>query len=127
MSLTKNKERALAALLSSKTMEEAAQKCNLSMRSLRNYKNDPEFAAALDAAEHEKLGNVVRMLSSGFTETIESLQEIIRNGVAESARVAASRAVLEYGLRYNEAFEIHKRLDALEAQIREARGEGWSK
>lgn len=54
MALTQNQQKAIAALLSSPSREEAARKCGLTSRTLRAYFQNNEFCEAYRSAFQER-------------------------------------------------------------------------
>ena len=49
---------------------------------------------------------------------MDALQAIVRDdAAADPARVAAARALLDYGLKFAELTDINKRLDRLEGML----------
>ena len=58
------------------------------------------------------------MISAGYADTVDALQAIVRDdAAADPARVAAARALLDYGLKFAELTDINKRLDRLEGML----------
>lgn len=113
--MTPNQRKALAALLSCNSRAAAARQCGLSMRTLQNYEQDPEFAAALEAGRREMLADAAHRMAAGYSQTVDALQDLALNeSTADAARVAAARALLEYGLKFAEISDINRRLDKLE-------------
>ena len=60
MALTQNQQKAIAALLSSPSREDAARKCGLTSRTLRVYFQNDEFCDAYRAAFQELTENATR-------------------------------------------------------------------
>ena len=49
---------------------------------------------------------------------MDTLQEIVENpDTPDASRVAAARALLDYGLKFAELTDINKRLDRLEGML----------
>lgn len=116
--LTANQRRALAALLASKSRAEASRRCGLGLRTLQDYEKIPEFAEALEKGRREALADAAHRIAAGYSETVDTLQEIVQNpATPDASRVAAARVLLEYGLKYAEMTDINKRLDRLEGMI----------
>lgn len=54
-------------------------------------------------------------MAAGYSDTVDALQAIVRDdAAADAARVAAARALLEYGLKFAELTDVNRRLDKLE-------------
>lgn len=113
--LTANQRRALAALLASKSRAEASRRCGLGLRTLQDYEKIPEFAEALEKGRREALADAAHRIAAGYSETVDTLQEIVQNpATPDASRVAAARVLLEYGIKYAEMTDINRRLDKLE-------------
>ena len=116
--MTPNPNKALAALLTCKSRTEAARACGLSTKTLQGYEKLPEFADALERGRREALADAAHRMAAGYSDTVDALQAIVRDdAAADPARVAAARALLEYGLRFAEITDINKRLDKLEEML----------
>ena len=113
--MTPNQNKALAALLTCKSRTEAARVCGLSTKTLQGYEKDPVFVDALERGRREALADAAHRISAGYSDTVDALQAIVQDdSAADPARVAAARALLEYGLRFAELTDVNKRLDRLE-------------
>lgn len=57
-------------------------------------------------------------MAAGYSGTIDALQTIVQDdAAADPARVAAARALLEYGLKFAELTDVNRRLDKLEGLL----------
>ena len=116
--MTPNQNKALAALLTCKSRTEAARACGLSTKTLQGYEKLPEFAEALERGRREALADAAHRMAAGYSDTVDALQAIVQDGAAaDPARVAAARALLEYGLKFAELTDVNKRLDRLEGML----------
>lgn len=116
--MTPNQRKALAALLTCKSRAEASRECGLAVRTLQEYEKIPEFAEALETGRRAALADAAHRMAAGYTQTVDALQAIVQNEeTADASRVAAARALLEYGLKFAELTDINKRLDKLEAML----------
>ncbi len=110
---TANREKALAALLESATITDAANKCGLNEKTLRRYLDDAEFQREFRAARRVVFEqNIVRLqsLHAGAVETLE------RNLTCEnpSVEVRAAQIVIEGSRKDFETLDILQRLETLE-------------
>lgn len=118
IAITKNQERALAALLSCPTQEAAAAKAGISSRTLRNYLKDPEFAETYRKASSQLITTATLQIQRGLAPAIGTLREIAEDREAStSARIQAARGLLEYGIRLSELGDIYARIEALETSM----------
>jgi hypothetical protein len=110
---------AVAALLQSHSVAEAAQTIGVSARTLQRWKQDPAFSAALLDAQNEiffAACNEVRGLALDASRT---LGEILRDAEQPApSRVRASLAVLSLLLRTHAHEVVEARLTKLEAARR---------
>lgn len=112
-----SKEKVLAALLTSKTRKEAAKKAGVSERTVYEYLQDEEFARRYDEARRGLVKNATIQLQKGLAPAIDTLSAVVEDETAEPrTRIAAARALLEYGIKYSELSDIYARLDKLEGQ-----------
>ena len=115
--MTPKKEKALQALLMSRTRTEAAKKAGVSEPTLREYMKDPEFCAAYKAAAADIMDGATRQLQQSFAASIERLRQIVEDDEQSSkAHIQAARTLLEYGLKFTEFNDVLKELEAVEVE-----------
>ena len=115
MSLSENKQKAIAALLTCKTKEQAAEKAGISSRTLRTYFEDPAFLQAYRNAFGSLIDEATRHAQQTISPALDTLSEIMQDAdISHAARVSAARAALEFTLRLIEVNDIVPRLEALE-------------
>ena len=122
--MNKNKDKALAALLSSDTQLEAAEKSGLSVRTLRGYLDDPAFVAEYDRQRHQIVGDAARQIQIRLNDAVKTLHAIMTGDKPTPAareKIVAARTFMEFGLRYTELADIEARLTALEEQMEDER------
>jgi len=118
--LTARQEKAVVALITSKSLEEAAQKSGVSPKTLYRWRHeDPLFATAWHSARREALDAGVSALQSGVSEAVQVLRECLteRN---PHVRIRAALGLIEHGLAAHQSFELEQRI----RQLEEASGEG---
>lgn len=111
-----NHEKALAALLTSKTQAEAAEKCGIAERTLRDYLRDPEFSEEYARQRLELVTDAARLIQTKLSAAVSVLDEIMtskKRVTGARDRVSAAKAMLDYGLRYTEAVDIMPRMEKL--------------
>ena len=114
-------ERYLAALLSSRTQKEAAEKAGISPRWMREVMRDPEFSAEYKRRKAEVVDDATRHIQGIYEKAIKTLEGVIDSETATFRdKINASRAVLEYGQQLTETNEVISRLEDLE-RMTEAR------
>lgn len=114
-----NHEKALAALLTSSTQAEAAEKCGIAERTLRDYLRDPEFAEEYARQRKELVTDATRKIQTQMHAAIDVLAEIMNSKKRVTGardKVAAAKALLDYGLKYTSATDIMPRIERLWAE-----------
>lgn len=111
----KNKEKVLAALLSSDSQIEAAAKAGIAPRTLRDYLADPDFKAEYQRRKDQLISDATQAIQNGYQAAVVALRRITTDEKApEAARISAARTLLEYGLRFSELSEVLARITVLE-------------
>ena len=115
--LSAQKQRAIAALLTCKTQQEAADAAGISVRTINTYMNDPEFQREYGKAAGKLVEKATREIQMGLSEAITVLRSILDSLTAtDGSKISAARALLEFGLRLTETYDLMKRVEALEEQ-----------
>jgi hypothetical protein len=118
-SITTKQHKAIAALLSERTIGAAARKAGIAERTLYTWMNEPAFRAALRDVEKSIIDDVTRRLSAGQELALDALEKLIQSARHESTKLRASVAWLELSLKYKDMYDIDERLRALEAALHE--------
>lgn len=111
--LTPKQRATIAALLSQPTLSAAAKQVSVSRDAVYRWLKEPDFAAALVAAESEHLQSVQR----GMLAASESALVVLGNllvSESESIRLRAALGILEQTIRLRELIALDARLTALE-------------
>lgn len=111
-----SKEKALAALLTSTTRKEAAEKAGIAPRTLRAYLQDAEFSAEYRQRKGEIVDDAARRLQLAMQKAIGVLEKATDGKRTTAAALKASKLVLEYSARFITISDIMARLDAMEEQ-----------
>ena len=118
--LPANKIKAVEALASGATNEQAAKEADVTIRTLFRWKGQPDFAAELRRVNSEKLEAATLQLTSLLPNVILHLYSIGRDpDVAVTARVSALSTILSNALKLREHYSIEARLDELERRLEE--------
>lgn len=113
--LSAKQQRAILALLSTKSVSEAAQAAKVGERTLWRWLGEPMFRARLAGAEADMLDAATRRLLQLQDGAIETVQTIMQDAEASAGvRLRAAQAVLDYLLKLRELRNIEQRLAALE-------------
>jgi len=117
--LNGKKARALEALLSGKSVEEAAQQAGVSRTTLfRWLREDERFRDEYRRAGSQLMEGALRRLQQLCGEAVETLAEVMGEREATAAsRVTAAKATLELTLKIEEHRSLVNRLERLEASL----------
>jgi len=116
--LNVSQHRALEVLLVGGTDEQAAQAAGVNRRTISKWRNHhPGFADALTIARDEMLARTSARLHAATTIAVKALEEVARDVRNPSARVSASRAIIEFSQKSLELEEMELRLTALEERL----------
>jgi hypothetical protein len=109
------KEEAIVALLSTRSVEEAARTCNTPPRTLYRWLKDPEFDRAYRAARRRAFGQATARLQYGASAAASTLLKVMLDpGTPASTKVRAAECVLSHGAKAIEIEDIEARVAALE-------------
>lgn len=116
--LTPRQRRFVTAMLTARTIAEAAAAVGVTERTGLRYLSLPDVKAALAAALDDALGQVARLAVAAMTEALETLESIHQDANAPAgARVSAARAVFEGGPKLREARVLADRMSEIETKL----------
>jgi hypothetical protein len=119
----RKKDEAIIALLSQRTIEDAARACNTPARTLYNWLKEPEFEAAYRAARRQAYGQSISRLQQGSTAAATTLLKVMVDvATPPSTRVRAAEAVLSHAAKAIEIEDLDVRLRELEAAAEANKG-----
>jgi hypothetical protein len=112
------REKAITALLASRSVESAARKTGVSARTLSRWMTDGEFRAAYQAAKKEFLRAGIGNLARLVFDASQVLGDVARQkGRAyQSARATAACAIIRLSLDASLMDDIEERVRRLEEQ-----------
>ena len=130
--LTSKQLRAIAALLTTNTREEAAAAAGVSPATLYRWLKEPAFREEYRAERSRAVGQVMGELLARASSAISVLGDGLEDDDV-GARLRAARATLDYVFkgveierRLQEQEELEARLDSIEAALEARReGRGW--
>lgn len=115
---TRKQEIAIAALLSSPTIAEAALAVGVGEQTLWRWQQEPDFKEAFRDAKKQVLSQAITNLQCNVGEAAATLKSIMTDKESPaSSRIQAARTILEYAFKGLESEEIIARLEAIEAAI----------
>ena len=110
--MTHKQTQALAALLTQPTKEKAARAAGIGLTTLKRYLADPEFQEEYQKAVADLIEDAATAAKQSLNPALSCLREIVTR--KDANRIAASRSLIEYGLKLIETFDIVKKIDELE-------------
>jgi hypothetical protein len=119
MALSVKHLRAIQALLSSATLDQAAEKAGVDPVTLRRWRRQPTFQRALQQACQDSMAlfqERVQLLTGHALSVLLAVAADPRQPAA--ARVAACRTIIESALRTQDLQGLRERLAALETELR---------
>ncbi len=113
-----NDDKMILALLSCKSVKQAAKKCGCTERTLYRRLQEPEFKARYDADRRAMFERASTGLQLYVADAIEAMGEIVADKKAsQQTRLNAADAIIRNTLKLTERCDILDRLDALERRV----------
>ena len=113
--LKPKQEAAIAALLSTRSVDEAARSVNVAAKTLYRWLKEPAFDAAYRQARRSAFGQTIGRLQQGSPTAVSLLLKVVVDGQAPaSTRVRAAEIVLDKAAKAIELEDIEARLTELE-------------
>ncbi len=113
--MTPNKEKLLAALLTSRTKKEAAAAAGISDRTMRSYFEDKEFCQRYREAFAGVVQDATRRAQQLLEPALSTLQTVMEDEeIPAQARITAAKSIIDYSLKLTEQNDIMRQLDELE-------------
>ena len=110
--LTARQVKALQALLTYPTKNEAAAAAGISTETMRKYLSDPEFQSEYKKAFTELVTDATRQAQQSLSPALSALRSIVEDEEETAgSRISAARSILEYGLRLTEFSDILRELN----------------
>ena len=108
-------EDAVAAMLTHRNVEEAAQAVGISAATLLRWEKVPEFQAAARRARRAAFGQAIGRLQQGMSAAAATLLKIMLDqNTPASVRLRAAEAVLNHSTKAMEIEDIEARVTELE-------------
>lgn len=118
--ITRPQARALSCLVAGGTFAQAAQAARVTERTLRRWRNSPEFAEALREGERAVIECAGRVAYSLARESMTVLRSVMVNPKGDPGpRVRAAAVLLDVALKWRDAVATEARIDALEQNMKE--------
>jgi hypothetical protein len=119
----RKKEDAIVALLTTRTVEEAARGVGVSPKTLLRWMKEPEFEAAYREARRAAFGQSVARLQQASSAAVSTLLKVMVDPTTPPAtKVRAADSVLGHSAKAIEIEDIDARLTELERTAETTRG-----
>ncbi len=116
--LTKKQEAAIAALLSTSVMKDAAAQVGISDVTLWRWLQLPEFEPAYRAARRQVVERAITELQAATGEAVETLKRNL-HCENEAVEVRAASIILEQAVKGVELIDLQERVERLETLLAE--------
>ena len=117
--LNAKQERALVALMTCHTLDEAADQASVGQRTLRRWLQQEAFQNAFQDLRREAMASASTYLRTLAWEAVSTLRAVMTDDAnAPGSRVSAARTLLEHAQRAVEFEDLSLRVDALESELR---------
>jgi len=114
---TPRETRLIDAIAAGAALMDGARAAGISYRTAKRWHRKPHIARAIRARTTESLSQARAVLASGARRAATELVRLAANAQPDSARVAASRSVIEAATRTAEIEELESRLTEIEAAV----------
>ena len=119
--LSRNQDRAIAALLVHASMSEAADAAGIGEVTLWRWMQLPDFKEQYRLARREAVSQAVGHLQGACSVAVVALKDIAQDVTCPAgARVSAARTVLEIAVKGIELEDLAARVEELELQVTRA-------
>lgn len=116
--LNRRQKQFVMALLTSRTIGEAAEAAGIARRTAHRYLRQAAVKHALGQALDAALGQATQRAVAGMIKALETLEAIHSDLQMPAApRVSAARAILDAGPRLREALDLAQRVTELEQRV----------
>lgn len=121
--MTPNKEKLLAALLTSRSKKDAAAAAGIAERTMRTYFEDPEFCQRYREAFAGVIEDATRQAQALLMPALSTLQTVMEDEeIPAQARITAAKSIIDYSLKLTEQADILDQLRELERWKEELNG-----
>jgi bacterioferritin-associated ferredoxin len=114
--LTQRQSLAIPALLSSRSVEEAARKCGCSVKSLRTWLADPAFRKQFTAERRKIIDQTITNIINTGDLAVKTLEEACGSGNKMSDRIRAATELLAQKTHVAAMLNFQEQLEELKAE-----------
>jgi hypothetical protein len=113
-------ERILMALACGSTIEQAAAKGDVAVKTVQRLLQETDFRKRLSLLRSEMVSRAASMLTAASLEAVKTLLSLQNENVQAAVRLGAARSVLELGAKLRENCELEERIRQLEEKFGES-------
>lgn len=114
-------QKAIAALMQTMSIEQAARTSGISSRQIHRWLKDPAFRQELSATQGEIMQGVIRALTTMQQAAVKTIYETMTSFDAPAwVRIRAAEMLLETFTRFYSTLELDRRLSELEKELEDA-------
>jgi hypothetical protein len=122
------RDAAVLALLTARSVEEAAKVADVPVRTLHRWMKEPDFNAAYRAAKREAYGQAIARLHQMASAAVSTLGKVMVDpGTPPATKVRAADSILNHTTKAIEIEDIEARVAELERAELERAGESSKK
>lgn len=112
-----SQEALMIALACGATVEAAAAKAGMGVRTVYRRLEDPAFRQQLQEFRAQMVERSGAMLTAASMEAVKTLLSLMERSIPHATRLGAARAVIELGLKLRDLLEVEQRLTILEKRV----------
>jgi predicted transcriptional regulator len=117
--MASKKDQAIGILLTSKTIQQAADTLGVDERTVRKWLEDPAFLAEYKAAKRKCLDQTIMSIQAMNLKALDSLEKIL-DGNDPKLYTAAAKAVLDLNFKVIQIEELQTQIDELRKYYEES-------
>lgn len=108
-------EAAIAALMSSPSIEEAAKSVGIGKQTLWRWLQDEEFKKAFKQAKRDAVSQSIAQLQASTSKAVKTLTDVMDDAESPaSSKIQAAKTVLEFAYKGIELEDLEERIEELE-------------
>lgn len=117
--LTAKQEKFIIALMQTNTVVDACKQAGITSNTGHKYLNEPDFKQEYLNVRRETMQQATNKLQQSAVLAVETLENVMvdAENSTPSARVQASRSILEYAYRSLELDDMQRRIEQLEERL----------
>ena len=119
--LSRRQQRAIAAILDTANMEDAARRARVGRTTLYTWLREPAFRDELTRRQADIFDAALARLKCLVGDAVNGLGDLI-GATSENVRRSACRDIVDIALKVREMRDIEDRLTQLERAVQEGRG-----